>query len=173
MRICDGLSAIPGILLAIAFMIALGASAVHVIFALTIVYTPAVARVVRSRALVIKNMAFIETLQAQGARDRRIIWLHIAPNVLSPLFVQVAFVFASAILSEASLSFLGAGIPAPAPSWGGILQAGKPVIAKAWWMIVFPGIMVILSVLSLTLLGDGLRDMLDPQNARKRNGYGK
>jgi peptide/nickel transport system permease protein len=85
------------------------------------------------------------------------------PNVISPLLVQGSFVFAGAILSEASLSFLGAGIPAPAASWGNILQAGKAVIHKAWWMVVFPGNMIILSVLSLTMVGDGLRDFLDPR----------
>ncbi|MDR0710625.1 MAG: ABC transporter permease [Spirochaetaceae bacterium] len=163
MRICDGMSAIPGILLAIALMAVLGASARNVVIALAIVYVPGVARVVRSAALVVREAPFIEALKTQGAGDLRIIWLHIIPNVLSPLFVQASFVFAGALLSEASLSFLGAGIPAPAPSWGNILQAGKGVIHKAWWMVVFPGCMIVLSVLSLTMLGDGLRDFLDPR----------
>jgi peptide/nickel transport system permease protein len=163
MRLCDGMSAIPGILLAIALMAVLGASARNVVIALSIVYIPGVARVVRSSALVVKEAPFIEALKTQGAGDLRIIWRHIIPNVLSPLLVQASFVFAGAILSEASLSFLGAGIPAPAPSWGNILQAGKGVIHKAWWMVVFPGIMIILSVLGLTMLGDGLRDFLDPR----------
>ncbi|MDR0925746.1 MAG: ABC transporter permease [Hungatella sp.] len=163
MRICDGLIAIPGILLAIALMSALGASAANVVIALTIVYTPSIARVVRSSALVVKEQAYVEAVYAQGAGHMRILWLNIAPNVLSPLMVQATFVFASAILSEASLSFLGAGIPAPLASWGNILQASKLVINKAWWMAVFPGGMLILSVLSLNLLGDGLRDFLDPR----------
>ncbi|MBP1907174.1 peptide/nickel transport system permease protein [Paenibacillus turicensis] len=162
MRICDGLIAIPGILLAIALMAALGASALNVIIALTIVFTPNIARVVRSTALVIREQTYIEAMEAQGASHTRIIWLHIAPNALSPLLVQATFVFAEAIISEAALSFLGAGIPAPAASWGNILQAGKLVIYKAWWMVVFPGATVIISVLSLNLLGDGLRDLLDP-----------
>jgi peptide/nickel transport system permease protein len=162
MRICDGMSAIPGILLAIALMAVLGASARNVIIALAIVYIPGVARAVRSGALVVKEAPYIEALKTQGANDLRIIWLHIVPNVLSPLLVQASFAFAGALLSEASLSFLGAGIPAPAASWGNILQAGKGVIHKAWWMVVFPGFMIILSVLSLTMLGDGLRDFLDP-----------
>jgi peptide/nickel transport system permease protein len=163
MRICDGMSAIPGILLAIALMAVLGASARNVVIALSIVYVPGVARTVRSGALVVKEAPFIEALKTQGAGDLRIIWRHIIPNVLAPLFVQASFVFAGALLSEASLSFLGAGIPAPAPSWGNILQAGKGVIHKAWWLVVFPGFMIILSVLSLTMLGDGLRDFLDPR----------
>jgi len=163
MRICDGLIAIPGILLAIALMAALGASAFNVIVALTIVFTPNIARIVRSIALVVREQTYIEAMHAQGASNTRIIWLHIVPNTLSPLLVQATFVFAEAIISEAALSFLGAGIPAPEASWGNILQASKLVIYKAWWMVVFPGAAIILSVLSLNLLGDGLRDFLDPR----------
>ncbi|MEF2246617.1 MULTISPECIES: ABC transporter permease [unclassified Paenibacillus] len=167
MRISDGLTAIPGILLAIALMAALGASATNVIIALTIVFTPNIARVVRSTALVVREQTYIEAVMAQGASDSRIIWRHIVPNTLSPLLVQATFVFAEAIISEAALSFLGAGIPAPEPSWGNILQASKLVIYKAWWMLVFPGVMIVLSVLSLNLLGDGLRDQLDPRLKQK------
>ena len=163
MRISEGMSSIPGIFLAIALMAVLGASAGNVVIALSIVYIPGVARVVRAAVLREKSSAYVESLRIQGAGDLRILVLHIAPNVLSPLLVQGSFVFAGAILSEASLSFLGAGIPAPAASWGNILQAGKGVIHKAWWMVVFPGGMIIASVLSLTLLGDGLRDFLDPR----------
>ncbi|RXZ82032.1 ABC transporter permease [Paenibacillaceae bacterium] len=163
MRICDGLIAIPGILLAIALMAALGASALNVIIALTIVFTPNIARVVRSTALVVREQTYIEAMHVQGASHSRIIWRHIVPNTLSPLLVQATFVFAEAIISEAALSFLGAGIPAPEASWGNILQASKLVIYKAWWMVVFPGAAIVLSVLSLNLLGDGLRDLLDPR----------
>lgn len=173
MRICDGLVAIPGILLAIALMSALGASAGNVIISLVIVFTPNIARVVRSSALVIKEQTYIEAMLAQGASNTRILWLHIMPNTLSPLLVQATFVFAEAIISEAALSFLGAGIPAPEPSWGNILQAGKLVIFKAWWMVVVPGSFIVLAVLSLNLLGDGLRDFLDPRvkaiPSKKRN----
>jgi len=168
MRICDGLIAFPGILLAIALMATLGASAANVIIALTIVFTPNIARVVRSSALVVREQAYIEAVQAQGAGNQRVIWLHIVPNVLSPLLVQATFVFAEAIISEAALSFLGAGIPAPEASWGNILQSSKLVIFKAWWMVVFPGAMIVLAVLSLNLFGDGLRDWLDPRMKRRR-----
>ena len=168
MRICDGLIAIPGILLAIALMAALGASVTNVIIALTIVFTPNIARVVRSTALVIKEQTYIEAMKAQVSSYSRIIWLHIMPNTLSPLLVQATFVFAEAIISEAALSFLGAGIPAPEPSWGNILQSSKLVIYKAWWMVVFPGAMIVLSILSLNLLGDGLRDYLDPRVKHKQ-----
>lgn len=165
MRICDGLYAIPGFLLAIALMAALGASVRNVIIALSVVYTPGIARIVRSAALSVRGQTFIEAAQVQGAGATRIIWRHIAPNTLSPLIVQATFVFAEAIISEAALSFLGVGIPAPEPSWGNLLQAGKLVIFKAWWMVVFPGAAIVLTVLGLNLLGDGLRDVLDPRLA--------
>lgn len=168
MRICDGLMSIPGILLAIALMAALGPSSTNVIIALSIVFTPNIARIVRSSALVIREQTYIEAMHAQGASTLRIIWRHIAPNTISPLVVQATFVFAETIISEAALSFLGAGIPAPEPSWGNILFAGKLVIFKAWWMVVFPSLAIILSVLSLNLLGDGLRDFIDPHSSRKK-----
>ncbi|WP_019156838.1 ABC transporter permease [Robertmurraya massiliosenegalensis] len=166
MRICDGLMAIPSILLAIALMAALGPMIQNVVIALSIVYTPFIARAVRSVALVVREETYIEAMHAQGASQRRIIWNHIMPNTFSPLIVQATFIFAEAILTEAALSFLGAGVPAPNPSWGNILYDGKLVIFNGWWMTVFPGIMIALSVLGLNLLGDGLRDLLDP-HARK------
>ncbi len=168
MRICDGLIAIPGVLLAIALMAALGPSMWNVVIALTVVFTPSVARVVRASALVVREQVYIEAVKIQGAGHMRILWQNIVPNVLSPLLVQATFIFASAILSEAALSFLGAGIPAPEPSWGSILQASKLVINKAWWMVVFPGTATVLSVLSLNLLGDGLRDVFDPRTKAKK-----
>ncbi|MFF5399575.1 ABC transporter permease [Peribacillus butanolivorans] len=162
MRICDGLMAFPAILLAIALMAALGPNIVNVILSLSIVNTPTVARVVRSAAIIVKEQTFIEALRSQGASSWRIIWLHIAPNTMSPLIVQITYVFGVSVIIEASLSFLGAGIPAPAPSLGNILFDGKIVIFNAWWMTVFPGAFIILSVLGLNLFGDGLRDLLDP-----------
>ncbi|MBO5128890.1 MAG: ABC transporter permease [Oscillospiraceae bacterium] len=168
MRICEGLTAIPGILLAIALMAALGNSNTNVIIALTIVYTPSVARVVRSSALVAKGKTYVEAAKVQGAGAGRILWKLILPNVISPLTVQASYIFAQAIISEASLSFLGAGIPAPAASWGNILQACKSVVSKAPWYVIFPGLAVVLCVLSLNLLGDGLRDYLDPRTAGRK-----
>ena len=168
MRICEGLTAIPGILLAIALMAALGVTNANVVIALTIVYTPSVARVVRSSALVAKGKTFVEAAKVQGASSARILWKLILPNVISPLTVQASYIFAQAIISEASLSFLGAGIPAPAASWGNILQASKSVLSKAPWYVIFPGLAVVLCVLSLNLLGDGLRDYLDPRTAGRK-----
>lgn len=164
MRICDGLMAFPSILLAIAIMAALGPNSVNVTISLSIVMTPYVARVIRSAALVIKEQTYIEALKAQGASSARIIWLHIAPNTNTQLIIQLTYVFAISIIIEASLSFLGVGIPAPAPSWGNILYEGKAVIHKAWWMTVIPGTFIALTILSLNLFGDGLRDLLDPQS---------
>lgn len=163
MRIVDSLMAMPSILLAIALMAALGPKTENVIIALSIVFTPYIARIVRSSALVVKEETYIEAMNAQGASSSRIIWRHIAPNILSPMIVQATFNFADAIISEASLSFLGAGVPAPDPSWGSILRDGQLVIFNSWWIVTFSGIMIVLSVLGLNLLGDGLRDLLDPQ----------
>lgn len=163
MRICDGLIAIPGILLAIALIAALGTSSWNVVLALTIVYTPSVARTVRASAMVIREQAYVEAAKVQGYSNFRILWKMILPGVISPLTVQASFIFAQAIISEASLSFLGAGVPAPAASWGNMLQASKLIFSKAPWTMICPGIAVILCVLSLNLLGDGLRDFMDPR----------
>ncbi|WP_368652630.1 ABC transporter permease [Ornithinibacillus sp. 4-3] len=168
MRICDGLMAIPGILLAIALMAALGPNTRNVVIALTIVFVPNIARVIRSAAIVVREQTYIEAMKAQGSSTFRIIWGHMMPNTISPLVVQATFVFADAIITEAALSFLGAGVPAPDPSWGNILYDGKLVIFNAWWMTVFPGIMIVLAVLGLNLLGDGLRDLIDPHTAGKK-----
>lgn len=162
MRFCDGLKAIPSTLLAITLMTVLGADIKNVIIALTVVNTPSMARLARGSALVAREQTYVEAMRCLGASKSRILWKHIAPNILSPIIVQMTFVFASSIITEAALSFLGAGVPAPAPSWGNILNEGKSVIYNAWWMIVFPGTFTALSVLGLNLLGDGIRDMLDP-----------
>lgn len=162
MRICDGLKAIPATLLAIALMAVLGSSMSNVIISLAIVSIPDVARVVRSEAILIKEQTYVEAMKALGSSSKRIVWSHIAPNVISPVIVQISFIFASAIISEAALSFLGVGIPVPTPSWGNILSEGKTYIYNCWWMIVFPGVTMALTVLGLNLFGDGIRDVLDP-----------
>lgn len=164
MRICDGLKAIPSMLLAIALMALLGPSTKNIIICLVIVGTPAMARIARSAALVIKEQTYIEAMYCLGAKSSVIIWKHIAVNILSPVLVQASFAFANAIITEAALSFLGAGVPAPYPSWGNILYDGKTYIYNSWCMIIFPGIFTALSVLGLNLLGDGIRDVLDPSN---------
>ncbi len=162
MRIVDGLMAFPAILLAIALIGALGPSTTNLLFALIFISIPGVARVVRSCALVVKEQTYIEAMKAIGASSTRIIWSHIAPGTFSALLVQATFIFAVSIIIEAALSFLGVGVPAPAPSLGNILSVGKDLIRQAWWMTVFPGITFILLVLGLNMSGDGLRDSLDP-----------
>lgn len=164
MRILDGLMAFPAILLAIAIVAILGPKTYNVVLALTIVMTPYIARVVRSAALVVKEQTYIEAMKAMGASSTRIIWRHMFPNVTSHLIIQTTLVFAVSIITEAALSFLGAGVPAPAPSLGNILYDGKNVIQIAWWVTLYPGIAVVLLVLGLNLFGDGLRDVLDPQS---------
>ena len=164
MRICDGLSAIPSTLLAIALMAVLGSSIYNVITALSIVYIPRMARVSRAAALTVKEQTYIEALRSQGASSFRIIWGHIAPNILSSVVVQASYNFANSIITEAALSFLGVGVPAPQPSWGNILSEGREVITTAWWMIVYPGAATALAVMGTNMVGDGLRDSLDPHS---------
>lgn len=166
MRICDGLKAIPSILLAITLMAVLGANMRNVIISLTIVSIPGVARIARSQAMLVREQTYIEAMRALGASRTRILWRHVVPNILSPIIVQMTFTFATAIISEASLSFLGAGIPIPAPSWGGMLNDARAYIYTGWWMVVFPAIATAISVLGFNLFGDGLRDLLDPLSGR-------
>ena len=162
MRICDGLKSIPSMLFAICLMTILGADVKNVIFSLAITSIPNMARIARSEALVVREQTYIEALRSMGASESRILWRHIMPNIISPVIVQMTFVFASSIIQEAALSFLGAGVPAGDPSWGSILSDGKNYIYNSWWLIVFPGIFTIVSVLGFNLFGDGLRDFFDP-----------
>lgn len=168
MRLADGLMAFPAILLAIGLAAAMGGSIPTLIGALTVVYTPRVARVARSAALSVRSQPYVEALIAQGAGLTRILWVNVFPNVLPAVLIQASFVFADSLLVEAALSFIGLGVPAPEPSWGNMLLEGKAVIYQAWWMIVFPGAAILLLVLSINLLGDGLRDVLDPTYIGKR-----
>lgn len=167
MRAMDGLMAFPSILLAIAIMASLGPSTFNVFIALVVVYTPTVARLVRSTALVTKQQAFVESARAIGMKDHAILLRYVYPNGLSPLIVQCTFVVAFAIISEASLSFLGAGVDPETPTWGNMLRDGQRLLQRDWRLTLFPGVALVLTVLSLNLLGDGLRDALDPR-ARKR-----
>ncbi len=163
MRIMDGLMAFPSILLAIAIMASLGPRTENVIVALTVVYLPRIARLVRGQILVVREFLYVEAARAMGAGSWRIIFKHMLPNSISPLIVQGSFTFAMAVISEASLSYLGAGVPPEVPTWGNMLHEGVPLMAAAPWMSVFPGIALAVTVLGLNLLGDGLRDSLDPR----------
>lgn len=164
MRICEAMGAVPPILMAIALVAAIGASTKNVILALSIVYIPTIARVTRASTLSVKEMTYIEAIRSQGAGSFRIIFRHIAPNVLSPVIVQTTYIFASAIITEAALSFLGAGVPAPMPSLGNILFEAKGYIYNATWMTIYPSVFTVLIVLGLNLFGDGIRDIIDPMS---------
>ena len=163
MRIMDGLMAFPTTLLAIALMAALGARLSNVIIALSIVFTPRVARIVRGATLVVRELDYVQAAQALGAADARILARHILPNCLAPVIVQATFIFADSVLAEAALSFLGVGLPPYIPSWGTIITAGRTFMQTAAWITIFPGAAILISVLGLNLLGDGLRDLADPR----------
>jgi len=163
MRVMDGLMAFPSVILAIAIMAALGPQVFNVIVALSAVQMPRVARVVRGVVLQIREFDFVEAARALGMDDRRIVLRHILPNCLSPLIVQTTFIFAYAVLTEASLSFLGVGAPPEVPSWGNILSEGRVYLRRAPWIAMFPGFAIMATVLGSNLMGDGLRDELDPR----------
>ena len=161
-RILDGLMAFPAILLAIALVAALGVSARNEVIAIALVYFPRTARIVRASTLQLKQRVFVEAAVALGGGDSRILAVHILRNALPPLIVQSTFVFAEAILADAALSFLGLGVKPPTPTWGNMLDEAHVFVALAPWFIVFPGIAIVVTVLSLNLFGDALRDLADP-----------
>ena len=167
MRLMDGLMAIPSFLLAIALVAMLGASVQNVIIALSVVETPRVVRVVRSSVLTLRERVYVEAAEAIGARGVRIMARHIFPNTVPPLIVQGTYIFALAILVEAGLSFLGAGTPPDIPSWGNIMGEARLYVRVAEWIMFFPGLFLSLTVLAINLIGDGLRDTLDPTLARR------
>jgi peptide/nickel transport system permease protein len=163
MRLADALMAFPSILLAIGIAAALGPSAWTAVIALSVVYIPRTARIVRASVLVVREMEFVQAARAAGARDWRILIKHIMPNCMAPLIVQLSFIFAYAVLSEAVLSFLGLGAPPSVPSWGTMISEGRTYIREAAWLTVVPGCAIAITVLGLNLMGDGLRDVLDPR----------
>lgn len=162
-RIIEILFAIPDILMALAIMAILGPSLNNLMVAIGIVYTPIFARIARGAALDVRESIFIEAARAIGVGNRMIMFRHLLPNILAPIIVQTTLSLAFAILSEAALSFLGFGVQPDLPSWGIMLNEGKDWMEMAWWMSVFPGIAISLAVLSFNLMGDGLRDTLDPR----------
>lgn len=162
-RIVDAMMAFPDILLAIALVAALGPSLATVIVALGIVYAPRLARIVRASTLVIRELPYVEAARALGVPTWRIMTRHVLRNLVSPILVQATFIFAYAMLAEASLSFLGVGVSPEIPTWGTMIASGRQYVGQADWMTIFPGVAIILSVLSLQLVGDGLRDLLDPR----------
>jgi peptide/nickel transport system permease protein len=163
MRVMDALMAFPAILLAIGLAAALGSGITNLIIALSVAYMPRTARLVRASALVVRELEFVDAARVAGAGPLRIMFRHLLPNCMGPLLVQLTFVFAYAILAEAALSFLGIGVPPPAPSWGNIVAEGRDYAVEAWWIMLFPGLAISLAALGMNLLGDGLRDVLDPR----------
>ncbi|CAH1648499.1 MAG: ABC transporter permease [Chelatococcus sp.] len=163
MRLADALMAFPSVLLAIGIAAAMGPSAMTAVISLAVVYIPRTARILRSSVLVVKEMEYVQAAIGAGARDVQILFRHILPNCMAPLIVQLSFVFAYAVLSEAVLSFLGLGSAPSVPSWGMMIAEGRGYIREAAWLTIFPGIAIAVTVLGLNLLGDGLRDVLDPR----------
>ncbi len=167
MRVMDGMMAIPSILLAVALIALTGASLKNVIIAITVSEVPRVARLVRGVVLQLKASPFVEAALVVGTRFPALLWRHILPNAAAPLLVQASYMFASAILVEAALSFIGAGSPPSLPSWGNLIAEGRTVFQIAPHIVFFPGLALALTVLAVNLLGDGLRDVLDPRFQRR------
>lgn len=163
-RIMDAMMSFPTLVLALCVVVALGPSMLNVIIAIALIQTPRCSRVVRSSAIAIKESEYVQAARCLGASEARILAVHIFPNCLAPLFIFVSAALGEAILTEATMSFLGLGTPAPIPSWGSMLSiAGREFVAKAPWLAIFPGIAITLAVFGINLLGDSLRDVLDPR----------
>ena len=163
MRLMDALMAFPTILVAIVVSAVLGASVGNVVIALAIATTPHTARIVRSSVLVAREMQYVEAARALGASDARLLFGHVLVNALAPLIVRLTYVFAIAILAEAVLSYVGVGPPPPTPTFGNIIAGERDFMTTAPWAMIFPGLAIVIAVLGLNLLGDGLRDALDPR----------
>ena len=167
MRLMDALMAIPGILLAIALVALTRGGVPVVVFAITVPEIPRVVRLVRAVVLTVRERPFIDAAISVGSRPAKVIFRHILPNTMAPLIVQATYICASAILTEAGLSFLGAGVPPEIPTWGNMIAQSRLFLARAPWTIFFSGTCLAIVVLSINLLGDGLRDRLDPRLARR------
>ena len=166
MRICDIFSSIPSMLLAICISTAFGANIFILMISVGVVSVPAFARVARASVMTVRDQEFIEAARAIGAGRLSIMFRHVLPNSLAPIIVQVTMRVGSAIVTAASLSFLGLGVPAPAPEWGAMLSEGRSFIRDYSYMTMFPGLAIVLTVLSINLIGDGLRDAMDPKLKR-------
>lgn len=163
MRLIDLMLAFPNVLLALAIIAILGPSIFNLMIAVGISATPGYARLVRGSVLSTKENVYVEAAVAVGAADGLIIWRHILPNVLAPIIILATLGMAGAILTGAALSFLGLGVQPPTPEWGTMLSDGRNYLRKAWWVTTFPGLAIMITVLAINMLGDGLRDALDPR----------
>jgi peptide/nickel transport system permease protein len=163
MRAMDTLFAFPYILLAIAIVAVLGPSMANAMIAIGVVFTPIFARVTRGSVLSVREEVYVRAARSLGASDLRLLRVHVLPNVMAPIIVQTSISLAFAVLAEAALSFLGVGVQPPRPSWGSMLFEGRGFIQHAWWMSVFPGLAIFFTVLAFNVVGDALRDALDPR----------
>lgn len=163
MRIMDALLTFPNVILALAIVAVLGPGVFNVMVAVGVTSVPAYARLMRGQALAVRTNEYITAAGAIGCSPIRIMFRHVFPNAVAPIIVQATLGLGYAVLAEASLSFLGVGVQPPTPTWGGILNQGAPLLERAWWVAFFPGLAIFLLVLSLNLVGDALRDMLDPR----------
>lgn len=173
MRCMDVLFAFPVMLLAIAIVAVLGPGSGSAMIAIAIVYTPIFARITRASVLSVRDQVYVRASVSIGSPDRYIIRVHILPNVAGPIIVQTSLSLGFAILSEAALSFLGLGVQPPQPSWGAMLYDARGFVQQAWWMAVFPGLAIVATVLSFNLIGDALRDVLDPRRRTQLEGVGR
>ena len=165
-RVMDAIMSFPTLLLALALVAMLGSSMWNVIGVITFVDTPRMVRIVRATVLTLREQMYIDAARALGTPTWRILFVHLAPNTMAPVLVQATYIFALAILTEASLSFLGLGIPPENPSWGNILALGRTFLQQAFWISFFPGLLLTINVLAMNLVGDGLRDAFDPKLSR-------
>jgi peptide/nickel transport system permease protein len=163
MRVMDGMMSFPTLILALALVAALGSSLTNVILIIAIVDTPSMTRVVRAVVLSLRERTYVDAARASGASTKRILFFHIMPNTLAPVIIQASIFFGGAILTEAALGFLGVGTPEFIPSWGNIISSGRGYIRTAFWIAFFPGVFLALTVFAANLVGDGLRDVLDPR----------
>ncbi|MHB8618771.1 MAG: ABC transporter permease [Chloroflexota bacterium] len=162
MRVMDGMMAFPELVLAIALVAVLGPGLRSELIALSVVYTPRVARVARSATLQLREAEFVEAGVASGLRPRNVLLVHVLPNGLAPIIVQTSFSFARTLLSDAALSFLGLGVAPPTPTWGNMIADAREYITSAPWFIIFPGTAIVVAVVALNVAGDALRDLMDP-----------
>lgn len=163
MRVMDGMMSFPTLILALALVAALGSSLTNVIMIIAVVDTPSMTRVVRAVVLSLRERTYVDAARASGASTKRILFFHIMPNTLAPVIIQASIFFGGAILTEAALGFLGVGTPEFIPSWGNIISSGRGFIRTAFWIAFFPGVFLALTVFAANLIGDGLRDVLDPR----------